>query len=302
MHNLTTNIARFREILIQAYGADNLYNGNFRRYPNSPKASDIEIVAIAIAAEAMEIESENNHFKVLRCNYSSYYKLLPDRSNFNRRRRKLQPFIDDLSQKISEEMTLNEDTFIINSMPLPICRFARHGRTKIMKEDLEFQPTSGYLPIDKTNYYGFKLHLVVSSKAVVSNFSITQANVHDIRNIEAMTKDFLSNAVLIGDKGYIGKNVQLNLFQEYSVKLITPKRNNQIGPDQWNSKHRKMRKLIETTFSQFCDQFSMKKNFAKSFCGYFSRITSKIAAYTCLQFINSQENKPINHLKNALAF
>jgi hypothetical protein len=63
MHNLTTNIARFREILIQAYGADNLYDGNFRRYPNSPKASDIEIVAIAIAAEAMEIESENNLFK-----------------------------------------------------------------------------------------------------------------------------------------------------------------------------------------------------------------------------------------------
>jgi len=31
------------------------------------------------------------------------------------------------------------------------------------------------------------------------------------------------------------------------------------------------------------------------------RILNKIAAITCLQFINKQNNKPLNHLKYALA-
>jgi hypothetical protein len=45
----------------------------------------------------------------------------------------------------------------------------------------------------------------------------------------------------------------------------------------------------------------LKRNYAKSFAGLTIRILSKIAALTLLQFINFQNNKPINHLKFALA-
>jgi hypothetical protein len=57
MHNLLANTAKFRQLLTETYGADNLTNGNFRCYSNQLKASDIEIVAIAFAAEAMQIDS-----------------------------------------------------------------------------------------------------------------------------------------------------------------------------------------------------------------------------------------------------
>ena len=40
------NVARLPQLLIIAYIADNLTNGNFRRYPNQPQASDIEIFAV----------------------------------------------------------------------------------------------------------------------------------------------------------------------------------------------------------------------------------------------------------------
>ena len=70
MHNLLANIAKFRQLLIEVYGSDNLINGNFRRYSNQPKAPDIEIVALAFAADLMQIDSENmlyssSHFKHL---------------------------------------------------------------------------------------------------------------------------------------------------------------------------------------------------------------------------------------------
>jgi IS5 family transposase len=301
MHNLLANIAKFRQLLIEVYGSDNLINGNFRRYSNQPKASDIEIVALAFAAESMQIDSENMLYTILKSSYPQYCSTLPDRTNFNRRRRFLQPFIDLLSERLSNELSEGEDTFIIDSMPLPICRFVRCGKLKIMKDDLDFLPAKGYSAIDKTHYFGYKLNLVVSSNSVINNFSITQANVHDIRSLEDMTKGFLENVNLLGDKGYIGKNIQLSLFKEYAVNVITPMRNNQTGPAQWNPGHRKTRKRIETTFSQFCDQFSIKKNFAKSFFGYFARITSKIGAFTCLQYLNMLNQKPLNHIKHSLA-
>jgi hypothetical protein len=302
MHNLIANITKFRQLLTQAYGAENLIHGNFRRYSNPPKASDIEIIAISFSAEAMGICSENHLFSILKNDFPHYNKSLPDRTRYCRRRKKLQPFIDLLSARLADDLSESESTFIIDSMPLPICRFARCSRLKIMREDLDFMPAKGYSAIDKFHFFGYKLNLVVSESGIIRNFSITQANVHDARTTEFMAQGFLENAVLLGDKGYIAKDVQLSLFDQYAIKLITPTRRNQMGPEQWNPGHRKARKRIETTFSQFCDQFSIKKNFAKTFHGFYARLTSKIGAFTCLQYFNMINSKQINHIKQALAF
>lgn len=49
---------------------------------------------------------------------------------------------------------------------------------------------------------------------------------------------------------------------------------------------RKSRKRIETLFSQLCDQFMIRRNYAKSFEGFKTRILSKITALTTIQYIN----------------
>lgn len=45
----------------------------------------------------------------------------------------------------------------------------------------------------------------------------------------------------------------------------------------------------------------LKRNYAKSLSGLKTRLISKIAAVSMLQWINYQQQKPINHLKHALA-
>ncbi|NMA67580.1 MAG: transposase, partial [Clostridiaceae bacterium] len=64
---------------------------------------------------------------------------------------------------------------------------------------------------------------------------------------------------------------------------------------------RKARKRIETLFSQLCDQFMIRRNYAKSFDGFKNRILSKIMALTVIQLINKQKNRNINNLKIAIA-
>ena len=61
---------------------------------------------------------------------------------------------------------------------------------------------------------------------------------------------------------------------------------------------RKSRKRIETLFSQLCDQFMIRRNYAKSFLGFKTRIVSKITALTIIQVINKFSfNRNINNLK-----
>jgi hypothetical protein len=64
---------------------------------------------------------------------------------------------------------------------------------------------------------------------------------------------------------------------------------------------RKSRKRIETLFSQLCDQFMIRRNYAKSFEGFKTRILAKITALTLIQFINKFIfDRPINKIKNQL--
>ena len=64
---------------------------------------------------------------------------------------------------------------------------------------------------------------------------------------------------------------------------------------------RKTRKRVETLFSQLRDQFMIRRNYAKTFQGFKTRILVKIPALTMIQFINKFDfNRPINNLKVAI--
>jgi hypothetical protein len=61
---------------------------------------------------------------------------------------------------------------------------------------------------------------------------------------------------------------------------------------------RKSRKRIETLFSQLCDHFMIRRNYAKTFEGFKTRILSKITSLTVIQYINMFIfDRNINNLK-----
>ena len=62
------------------------------------------------------------------------------------------------------------------------------------------------------------------------------------------------------------------------------------------------RKRIETLFAQLCDQFLIRRNYAKTFDGFKTRIISKITALTMIQYLNKFVfDRPINNIKLNLA-
>ena len=74
--------------------------------------------------------------------------------------------------------------------------------------------------------------------------------------------------------------------------------------DNYGKQHfvfKKSRKRIETLFSQLCDQFMIRRNYAKSFAGFKTRILSKITTLTIIQSINKTLNRNINNLKVNIA-
>ena len=90
--------------------------------------SDLEVVALSLTAEFMSVDSENSLFKEIN---SEQISNLIERSQFNKRRRKLFLFLEEVRIKLVSRFLEFEDYFIVDSMPLEICKFARHRRIKI---------------------------------------------------------------------------------------------------------------------------------------------------------------------------
>ena len=111
----------------------------------------------------------------------------------------------------------------------------------------------------------------------------------------------MSDCVLLRDRGYLSKTIQLDLFQTVNIKLETPKRKNQIDYKPQAYIFRKSRKRIETLFSQLCEPFKIRNNYAKSFEGFKTRILAKITALTLVQYVNKFIfDRPINNIKNQI--
>jgi len=149
--------------------------------PNSigrkPKMADIEVVALSLTAEFMSIDSENDLFRQIS---NVDIPNLIERSQFNKRRRKLFCFSETIRLAQSSRFTELEDYFIVDSMPLEICRTARQNRVKICKENYETAPEKGFCASQNNWFYGYKLHGVCTLSGVFHSIDITKANVHDV--------------------------------------------------------------------------------------------------------------------------
>lgn len=301
MHNLKTNFDKIIGIVKSAIG-DCLYSdGNFYKYRNKPKMSDIEIVALALTAESLGIDSENLLFSKLRKEFLEDFPRLPDRTNYNRRRKRLHDQFAWVCESISKLISPDENQFIIDSIPVPICANPRIYRSKICKEDPMLQPARSYHASHKIYYYGFKMQLITSRSGVPVSLGMTSANMHDVKYLQHLDTSQITDSELIGDKGYLSVGYQTSLFENDGIHLITPLRANmKQRTNLWNPKYRYIRKRIETLFSQMCDQLHLKRNYAKSLDGLFARMCTKIGSVAVLQYINFINQKPLNRLKHAL--
>jgi hypothetical protein len=154
---------------------------NFYFKPIKPKLSDIELIAINICAEYLSIDSEYQLFRHLS---NSKMNGLIERSVYNRRKRKLFYHMEDVRKLMVAKFNEFENAFIVDSMPLEICKNARANRSKICKENESSFPSRGYCASQSSYYYGYKLHAVCSVSGVFQSFDISTASIHDIHFLQ----------------------------------------------------------------------------------------------------------------------
>ena len=302
MHDLYPIYTKVRKQLKQHLKEYLVFDDNVRFYPNKPKMSDLEILSLSVTSECLGIDSENLLFSKIKKDYSKRFPNLIHRTNYNRRKKQLLPWIDNVITKLSKAMDQQSKNFIIDSIPIPVCKICRAPRSTVCRNDNDKVKASRSFDSTILQYYvGYKLHLIVSSSGVYQYHKLLPANMHDLTPLKELEFTHLSDCVLIGDKAYRSNPLQLKLFEHFKIELSSPYRENQKDFKKYPYERKIIRKRIETCFSQYCDDFNIKRNYAKSFSGINTRISTKIAAMTFKQYWNYLHGNKISRTKHSLA-
>lgn len=300
MHNLYTKFIKILEICKQY--SQNLVNefGNIPRRGPVPKFSDLEVIALSLTAETESIDSEQWLFEYKLQEYKDNIPNLISRRQFNDRRKKTADLCEKIRKNIAMKMDGGEELFFVDSKPIEVCRVARGKRCKMGRTgDFLQAPDFGFCASQNTYYFGYKLHALCGLSGVIHSYDLSKASAADLNYMKDV-KSYYHDCSIYGDKGYIGADVQLDLFETAHIRLECPYRLNQKNWKPTFIPLAKARKRIETLFSQLADQFMVIRNYAKITNGLFARIIGKISALTILQYVNFINNKPIGRIKYAL--
>ncbi|HRE52208.1 MAG TPA: transposase [Flavitalea sp.] len=150
--------------------------------------ADLEVIALSCTMEALGIDSENLLWSKIKKDYPGMFSHLICRTRFNRRRRRLQPYILKMQDKISAKLEDQSQTMVIDSIPVPVVKMARERTYRAFRKNFETSPAKGYSSVNRGWFIGYKLHVVIFDNGVVQQSGFTRGNVHDINFLKGLNK------------------------------------------------------------------------------------------------------------------
>jgi len=283
MKDLTTTIFVLIDDLYKSVVPEDVKS---RLHKEKAKLSDSEIITISILGELTSNDSENAWLSFVAKNMWDLFPSMCERSRFNRVKRNLVSVIEHIRISLNQYLTSCSDYLrIVDSAPLQVCEF---GRARYCRLFSCHGASYGVCPSKKQTYYGYKIHALCTDNGVISDFIITSANVDDKAAVWELAEQYNRRLLLIGDKGYISTRLADDLLNEKGIQLLYMKRDNAKNqyPKQLRQAIFKIRRRVETSFSQLADQFNIETTRAKSLWGLNVRLQTKVLAFNLCFLIN----------------
>lgn len=245
----------------------------FRKRGPLPQLADSEVLTMEIVGECLGLETEKAIFEFFKRFYSHYFPRLTCRVSFVRHAANLWAVKQRLFQYITKRFA---DTIVVlDSFPMPVCRFARARDCKLFKGQASYGKELG-----RQTFYGFRLHVKINSIGMIQAFDLAAANVHDIRMVRELTSG--DSGMLLADRAYLSQPLKQELLESQGLMLSVPTKYGQpteLDIDQLRFRKR-IRRLIETVGSQLCHYLCIKRVWARDIWHLTNRICRKILAHT----------------------
>lgn len=235
---------------------------------------DTEIILVGIVAARYFQNHQERTLQVMgRMGYLSGRISI---SRFNRRLHQLAEWLPRLLD-ILADLFASGELFIVDSLPLPVCKRVRAMRCKKVRG----KAYCGYCASKKWHYFGWKLHLVCSESGFPVAFEMLPAAYHDLTPIHEITCHLPAASCVLGDKAYNSASDEQSIFEDIAVELVPRRRDNMARNRLHHACYlRYHRQTIETVYSQL-EKMGIQRLHARTHSGFEIKVHASLLALAC---------------------
>lgn len=250
------------------------------------KATDQELIALAIAQATVGIPSDRQFLGIIGRLLPGWFPRLPGQSQFNRRLRRLTPQITTVQMMLAGLMAEGRvrlvDGTLIDCANYPGCAersaFAGHA-------------AYGRCPSKSRFVWGVRLVLLCDPRGVPVGYDLVGPKTGEERECALRLATGHPGALLFADGGFWGREYRSSM-EAIDVELVTPDRH-RLGerPPAEVAKAR-IRLVIESVFSTLKRQMRLETHLAKTPGGLLQRIAQRLLALTLAIYVNTLTGRP----------
>ncbi len=187
------------------------------------RTSDSEVLTVGVIAAC---QFQNHHERAL-CILRALGSLSGPLSvsRFDRRFHALTHRLSDAVDLLAATLAAGT-IFILDSVPLPVCRQVRAGRCrKVRGADY-----CGYCAAKEEKFFGWRLHLIITPQGIPASFALLPASYHDLTPVHELMEHLPSGAYVYADKGDNSAEDEAWIEGETGIRLV-PRRKETMGPN-----------------------------------------------------------------------
>ena len=241
-----------------------------------PTLTDPELVCLAVAQHLLGIASERRWIRYARAHLTGLFPYLPNQSGYGKRLRAHGGLLAAVITELARDTASWHDLLrLVDSTPLPCAA----SRETVKRSELAGYAGYGYCASHSRYFWGFRLYLVTTAEGMPISWALANPKIGEREVTRALLERdhhlIRAGQVILGDKGFAGKDFEAFVAEDLGAHLIRPDRTNE--PTRHGTLTR-CRQWIEAVIDTLKSQLTLEDHGGRTLAGVYARVAARLLA------------------------
>jgi hypothetical protein len=256
-----------------------------------PVLSDAELACVAVAQHLLGIASERRWIRYAHAHLARAFPCLPGQSGYGKRLRACGGLLSAVLTELARDTGSWHDLLrLVDSTPLPCAA----SRETVKRSDLAGHAGYGYCASHSRFFWGFRLYLITTTDGMPVIWGLAHPGLGEREVTRALLERdhhlIRAGQVILGDKGFAGRDFEAFITGELGAHLIRPDRKDE--PARFGRLARQ-RQWIEAIIDTLKGQLTLEDHGGRTLAGVYARVTARLLALAAAIWHNDRIGAPV---------
>lgn len=256
-----------------------------------PLLTSAELLCLAVMQVLLRYPSERHWLRYARKHLRGMFPYLPCQDGYNKRIRKAGPLLAQVMRHLATRTPSWHDNLrLIDSTPLPCAA----SRETVKRSELAGDAGYGYCASHSRIFWGFRLYLVCAGDGLPVIWGLANPKLGEREVMTALLEAdhhlVRTGQVLLGDKGFAGREFETFVTEQLGAYFVRPDRKNE--PARFGKLDR-VRQWVEAVFDTLKGQPDLETHGGRTLPGVFVRVAQRLLALTTVIWHNWTIDAPV---------